>query len=72
MKRIFLCLLALSSGAFSQAPSDLNEGSTLISLGNNSYRFTWWARAGVFYLVVSRFLTPLKPSASGYGPPRIQ
>ncbi len=54
MKR-FLCIalgaLAVPSMAFSQSATDLNEGSTLISLGNNNFQFTWWARAGVFYLV---------------------
>jgi hypothetical protein len=54
MKRIFLALLgllALHSSAFSQTATDLNEGSRLVSLGNNNYQFNWWARAGVYYLV---------------------
>lgn len=54
MKRIMLSLLgvlALQAAAFSQTVNDPNEGSRLISLGNNHYRFTWWARAGVDYLV---------------------
>ena len=46
-----ICLLALPAGAAAQTSTDLNEGSTLISLGANNYKFTWWARAGVFYLL---------------------
>lgn len=54
MKRILFALvglLALNSSAFSQTATDPNEGSRLISLGNNNYQFTWWARTGVYYLV---------------------
>ena len=42
-------LLPLTGSA--QTATDLNEGSKLIALGNNNYEFTWWARAGISYLV---------------------
>ena len=48
---ILLCLLVLPTAAFSQTAIDLNEGSTFVSVGSNSYRFTWWARPGAYYLV---------------------
>lgn len=61
MKRLLLILLAagvLTTSGFAQTATDLNEGSTFVSIGSNSFRFTWWARAGVFYLVgVSEDLT---------------
>jgi hypothetical protein len=54
MKRIilsFLSVAALQAAAFSQTANDPNEGSRLISLGSSNYQLTWWARAGVYYLV---------------------
>lgn len=54
MKRIIVSLmsfLAVQATAFSQSATDPNEGSRLISLGSDNYEFTWWARAGVYYLV---------------------
>lgn len=54
MKRVILHLLTglfWANAVFSQTAADPNEGSRLVALGNNSYRFTWWARAGIDYLV---------------------
>lgn len=54
MKRLLIFvfgLLAPPLTALAQSASDPNEGSKLVSLGNNAYRFTWWARAGVYYLL---------------------
>jgi hypothetical protein len=44
-------VLALPFAGLSQSATDLNEGSQFIALGNNNYQFTWWARAGTYYLV---------------------
>ena len=49
--RILLCMILLPTAGFSQTADALNEGSTFVSVGNNSYRFTWWARPGAYYLV---------------------
>lgn len=55
---IILCLLAFPFTGFTQTATDLNEGSTFVSIGSNSYKLTWWARAGVYYIVdVSADLT---------------
>ncbi len=61
MKRFIVSVLGallVPVAAFSQTATDLNEGSRFVSLGNNNYKFTWWARSGIFYLVdVSTDLT---------------
>ena len=47
----FLCLWMLQLSAIPQTATDPNEGTRLISLGNNSFQFTWWGRAEKSYLV---------------------
>lgn len=47
----FFAALPLSFSAFAQSAADPNEGSRLVALGSGNYQFTWWARAGVSYLV---------------------
>ncbi len=54
MKRRILSLVsswALVLAACAQSAEDPNEGSRLIPLGDDAYAFTWWARAGSYYLV---------------------
>ena len=54
MKRlilILLCLVVLPRAVCQQSATALNEGSQLIPVGNDTYEFTWWARAGASYLV---------------------
>lgn len=54
MKHYFLSFIGLTMlplSAISQTATDPNEGSRFVSLGNNNYQFTWWARSGVYYLV---------------------
>ena len=54
MRRFILSLLSslvIALAAYPQGASDPNEGTRLIPLGSDDCEFTWWARAGVHYLV---------------------